>query len=443
MMMKLGLTFVVSSLLSLLASAEYQAFTPHSSVVALDESSFDMALQDPLNPVWFLKFYAPWCGHCKRLAPVLDKVAPKLKGKLAIGTIDCTIHKPLCNKYNVRGFPTLKYVVDNGEVMEYPGGRSEAAIMAFGKKMSSPVLHSAKTYEDAMAYVAEQTTEGVAFLAYDPTHTADLPSKLYQTFRTVARQKQASAYFVWLEEDPRDYPFVHRIESGIRPRSYEDHDVDLDSMTTDSLASWVQSQNVPLVVEFGPENFSRISKSGRRLAMSVVDFTQEDQKAAIKEHMMEYAKSLTFKQADKYYFGVMDGKRWSGFLEQYSIDPAHNPQMLVLDVPNKNYWQNHTYNNMVEFMGAIKSGDIPVRKASTSKRKGVMGKLESLFLDNFPYSLIVVVLLVFGLVFMLIPSPDDMTPPYDRAPEEGEVIPDDDEGNDQQQPAASETKKDK
>ena len=43
--------------------AEYVGGTPHTAPVDLDDDSFAGAITDTANPIWFLKFYAPWCGH--------------------------------------------------------------------------------------------------------------------------------------------------------------------------------------------------------------------------------------------------------------------------------------------------------------------------------------------------------------------------------------------
>lgn len=56
---------------------------PHATVQTLTALNFQRALEDPANGLWFLKFYAPWCGHCKKMAPMLEELAPKLEGKMA------------------------------------------------------------------------------------------------------------------------------------------------------------------------------------------------------------------------------------------------------------------------------------------------------------------------------------------------------------------------
>jgi protein disulfide-isomerase-like protein len=118
-------------LLSALCGIHIQAAEigkPHSTVITLTATNFDEHIKDPANGLWLLKFYAPWCGHCKKLEPVLNKVAPHLAGKMAIGKVDCTTEKKLCKRFDVRGYPTLKYYRDT-EFHDYPSGRDADSIM--------------------------------------------------------------------------------------------------------------------------------------------------------------------------------------------------------------------------------------------------------------------------------------------------------------------------
>ena len=48
-----------------------------------------------------VEFYAPWCGHCKNLAPEYKKAAKALKGIVKIGAVDLTVHKDVGNPYGI------------------------------------------------------------------------------------------------------------------------------------------------------------------------------------------------------------------------------------------------------------------------------------------------------------------------------------------------------
>lgn len=76
----------------------------------------------------FVKFFAPWCGHCKRLAPTWDDLGKKFltKESVRIAKVDCTVEasKELCNEQEVDGFPTLLLYREGKKVSEYNGSRS-------------------------------------------------------------------------------------------------------------------------------------------------------------------------------------------------------------------------------------------------------------------------------------------------------------------------------
>jgi protein disulfide-isomerase-like protein len=79
---------------------------------------------------YFVEFYAPWCGHCKNLAPTWEQVATNLKGIIPVGKVDCTTEEALCKKNDVKGFPTLKLFV-NGKPINYDGARTAKALVDF------------------------------------------------------------------------------------------------------------------------------------------------------------------------------------------------------------------------------------------------------------------------------------------------------------------------
>ncbi|XP_058189942.1 protein disulfide-isomerase like 2-1-like [Rhododendron vialii] len=96
-----------------------------SNVVVLTADNFDEVVLDEKKDV-LVEFYAPWCGHCKNLAPVYENVATafKLEDDVVIANLDADKHKDLGEKYGVSGFPTLKFFPKSNKAGEdYNGGR--------------------------------------------------------------------------------------------------------------------------------------------------------------------------------------------------------------------------------------------------------------------------------------------------------------------------------
>jgi protein disulfide-isomerase A6 len=83
-----------------------------------------------------VRFYAPWCGHCKNLQPAYEQAAQKLKGLAKVAAIDCDddANKPFCGSMGVQGFPTLKIVKPGKKpgrpiVEDYQGARTAKGIV--------------------------------------------------------------------------------------------------------------------------------------------------------------------------------------------------------------------------------------------------------------------------------------------------------------------------
>lgn len=110
----------------------------HASVVDMSDS-FETELASSGKNL-FVKFFAPWCGHCKRLKPDWDKLGDEFgdSSSVLIGDVDCTSDggKEVCNKMGVRGYPTLKYFTsespEDGD--SYSGARSLDALSSFVKE---------------------------------------------------------------------------------------------------------------------------------------------------------------------------------------------------------------------------------------------------------------------------------------------------------------------
>jgi len=99
-------------------------------VIELTDSNFDKLVLNSNEP-WLVEFYAPWCGHCKNLAPEWAKAATALKGKVKLGAVDATVHQSKAQQYGVRGYPTIKFFPSGPkkDAQEYDGGRTASDII--------------------------------------------------------------------------------------------------------------------------------------------------------------------------------------------------------------------------------------------------------------------------------------------------------------------------
>ena len=82
-----------------------------------------------------VEFFAPWCGHCKTLAPIYEELASSLefaKDKVIIAKVDADAEKSLGQRFGVQGFPTLKWFDGKSDKPEdYKSGRDLESLTAF------------------------------------------------------------------------------------------------------------------------------------------------------------------------------------------------------------------------------------------------------------------------------------------------------------------------
>jgi len=98
----------------------------------------------------FIEFYAPWCGHCKSLAPIWDELGAAFADddNVVIAKIDATANK-IPSNINVRGFPTLIFFNAKGKQLSYGGERNLDALKAYvDSKKTKVVKEEPKEKED-------------------------------------------------------------------------------------------------------------------------------------------------------------------------------------------------------------------------------------------------------------------------------------------------------
>lgn len=111
------------------------AYDPLSTmVVQLQEHNFDKLVFSG-DGVWFVKFYAPWCGHCKKLQPIWEELAEeadKDHPSIKYGAVDCTTSSKICTKHDVTGYPhLLLFDSATGRSKKYSNSRNKNEISKF------------------------------------------------------------------------------------------------------------------------------------------------------------------------------------------------------------------------------------------------------------------------------------------------------------------------
>lgn len=177
------LSFLLIAAVSMCRAAE-------SDVLVLTDDDFESKLAALENTL--VMFYAPWCGHCKRLKPEFAQAAELLRDDdppVNLAKVDCTEGgKETCNKFSVSGYPTLK-IFKNGEVSsDYNGPREAIGIAKYMRSQVGPASKELKTVADYEAFVAKDDVAIVAFLP-------ESDSKLEKTFGKVADKLREKARF--------------------------------------------------------------------------------------------------------------------------------------------------------------------------------------------------------------------------------------------------------
>jgi hypothetical protein len=365
------------------------------------------------------------------MAPMLETVAPLVAGKLAIGKIDCDSEKQLCKDFNIKGFPTLKYARD-GDVQDFPFGRSQDDIVKFANLMNAPAVSPCDLHQDALQ-LATADMNGIVFAVFHPDITGDdtrsrlMSTRLTQIFSQSARMQQAFATFCLLSptadltpfglvsEIPKE-GFIVKLEAGgVPPKLY----MGSNDVTTPLVLDFIQEYNVPLVATLGPHNFNKIGRQGKKpLVIGAVDGSSSEQVEEMKQSLLHYCIHGPQDIVHKYNFGWINGKQWNKFLLQFNITADDLPQVLVLDVPTKAYWHDPSHTDIGKFLQAVEDGTVEKREAASASGGGRLNQLVELFFNFYPWSVAILVATLVLLILLILPAPEEMRPPYPRPQEE-------------------------
>ncbi|KAG6836914.1 hypothetical protein H0H93_001280 [Arthromyces matolae] len=252
----------------------------NGEVLSLTSATFDATLA---QGHMFVKFFAPWCGHCKKLAPVWKSLAKSMQGKLNIAEVNCDDHPALCKSYGIQGYPTLIYILDNDNKSEYNGGRKIEQLRAFSEMAASAGLHSIQTAdlptriaENEVMYVLVHSSNDIldtvrrtstVLLGSPSIFTISDPSLLA---RYNIPQTSTWALIAFKDHDARVPTSI--LHERIVPASTAD----------DTIRSWLLAQRLPTSIELTQDTFQGVMNAAHSPLVVIAAVSPKNSEEAAK-----------------------------------------------------------------------------------------------------------------------------------------------------------------
>ncbi|XP_062223097.1 protein disulfide isomerase-like 1-3 [Phragmites australis] len=313
------------ALLLLLPSTRAQ----EEAVLTLDTGNFSEVVAK--HEFIVVEFYAPWCGHCKQLAPEYEKAASILSKHdppIVLAKVDASDkkNKDLSGKYEVQGFPTIKILKNQGDNMQdYNGPRDADGIVGYLKKQVGPASTEIKSVEDAASLIGDK---GVVVVGVFPS----FGGSEYENFLSVAEKMRS------------DYDFLHTLDASILPRGdktvkgpvvrlfkpFDELFVDSQDFDKDALQKFIEVSGFPTVVTFDtdPTNQKYLLKyfeNAGTKAMLYLSFS-DDRIEAFKSQFYEAAKQYGDKNISFLIGDVTDAQ---GAFQYFGLKESEVPLIFI------------------------------------------------------------------------------------------------------------------
>jgi thioredoxin domain-containing protein 5 len=383
---------------------------PSGSVLPLGPSNFQEVIDQ--GPA-FIKFFAPWCGHCKKLAPTWTQLARHMQHKLNVAEVNCEDYSALCKGQDVTGYPMLVYYA-NGAKTEYTGSRKFELLKNFTEKAATNAVeeirveHLEEKVRDhpvvyLLIYAAsdsrtlnEITQASRILLGSVPIYTSSSP-ELFTRFGLTTS---------WALLVLKDY------DTSSPTAIYHNPNSDIVGLT-----QWLLTNRIPTTVELSQENFQQVMNAPHKplvVIVAVSKSAEEKVSDKVKEIGKKWRVSKSNKGKRDVVFTWMDADKWASWLKNmYGIKGKEGPVIVIADHSSYLYYDKDQQDETIKLTspsifatidGIIHGSITPKHSENFAERlsRSLNAKLTSLeaFVINKPLQTISIVVIVLVLVFL-------------------------------------------
>lgn len=225
--------------------------TLDEGVLVLTQANFDKVINS--NDFVLVEFYAPWCGHCKALAPEYAKAAKALADKgspIKLAKVDATEETSLAEKFEIKGYPTLKFY-KKGNPSEYNGGRTSDDIVNWLEKKTGPPAKEVKSVKEAKAAIEENNVVVVGFFKDQASDNAKVFLEVADTFDDIP--------FIITSDEGVCKEYSTKCGDIVLFKKFDEGKVPFEGeLNAQNLKKFLSVESLPLLVEFNHDSAQKI-----------------------------------------------------------------------------------------------------------------------------------------------------------------------------------------
>jgi protein disulfide isomerase family A protein 3 len=312
-MMRVCLCLVALLVCSTIAEPEKDG-----DVFVLTTSNFDDFVAGDISLV---EFYAPWCGHCKTLAPEYAKAATTLvKDNVRLAKVDATVESELGSRFGVTGYPTLK-VFRQGTASDYKGPRDAAGIASYMQKQAVPAISVFKNLAELEKFVQDDAAV---------VYFGEASGKAHKTFEQVAAQQRETFRFGQTTAEDILAKYGHKDEVVlVQSTRYSQSPLEVATLAhkEGDLLAFINKNILPLVGEITDDNQAHYHNKDVPLVKIYSDLNwQLNSKGA--NYLLNKVRKVAKEYKDKFVFAVASKGKYQKEVDDFGLPKGENPFVI-------------------------------------------------------------------------------------------------------------------